>query len=88
MKFQVRFSGPYFYWGLFFLFSVIDGYEWFWMGSLHENIQLMLEFLKTLFLVLNFSYYMLMTFLMMLPVIAMYADNTTLYSKCDQMYNL
>ena len=39
------------------------------MGSLHENIQLMLEFLKTLFLVLNFSHYTSMIFLMMLSVI-------------------
>ena len=27
-------------------FSVIDGFEWFWMGNLLKNIQLMLEFLK------------------------------------------
>ena len=39
------------------------------MGSLHKNIQLMLEFLKGPFLVLHFSYYTLMTFLMMLHVI-------------------
>ena len=39
------------------------------MGSLHENIQLMLEFLKAPFLVLHFSYYTLMTFLMMLSAI-------------------
>ena len=39
------------------------------MGSLHKNIQLMLEFLKAPFLVLHFSYYTLMTFLMMLSVI-------------------
>ena len=53
----------------FLLFSVIDGFEWFWMASLHKNIQLMLEFLKAPFLVLHFSYYTLMTFLMMLSVI-------------------
>ena len=29
---------------LFLLFSIIDGFEWFWMESLHKNIQLMLEF--------------------------------------------
>ena len=40
MEFQVR------YLTLFLLFSVIDGFEWFWIGSLHKNIQLMLEFLK------------------------------------------
>ena len=38
-------------------------------GSLHKNIQLMLEFLKAPFLVLHFSHYTLMTFLMMLSVI-------------------
>ena len=39
------------------------------MGNLDKNIQLMLVFLKGLFLVLHFSYYTLMTFLMMLSVI-------------------
>ena len=63
MEFQVR------YLPLFLLFSVIDGSEWFWMGILHRNIQLMLEFLKDSFLVLHFSYYTLMTFVMMLSVI-------------------
>ena len=53
---------------LFLLFSVIDGLEWFWMGSLLKNIQLMLEFLKTAFLALHFSYYTLMTFLLMVSV--------------------
>ena len=63
MEFQVRYSA------LFLLFSVIDDFEWFWMDSLHKNIQLMREFLKAPFLVLHFSYYTLMTFLMMLSVI-------------------
>ena len=63
MEFQVR------YLALFLLFSVIDGFKWFWMESPHKNIQLMLEFLKGLFLVLHFSYFTLMTFLMMLYVI-------------------
>ena len=35
-------------------FLIVD-LEWFWMGSLHKNSQLMLEFLKALFLVLQFS---------------------------------
>ena len=39
------------------------------VGNLNKNIQLMLEFLKGLFLVLHFSYSTLMTFLMMLSVI-------------------
>ena len=63
MKLQVK------YLALFLLFSVIDGFEWFGMGSLHKNIEVMLEFLKAPFLVLHFSYYTLMTFLMILSVI-------------------
>ena len=63
MEFQVR------YISLFLLFSVIDGFKWFWMASLYKNIQLMLEFLKALFLGLHFSHYTLMNFLMMLSVI-------------------
>ena len=54
---------------LFLLFSVIDGFEWFCIESLVNNIQLMLEFLKAQFLVLHFLRYLLMTFLIMLPVI-------------------
>ena len=45
------------------LWVVLDG------KYLHKNILLMLVFLKGLFLVLHFSYYILMTFLMMLSVI-------------------
>ena len=63
IEFQVR------YLVLFLLFSVIDGFKWFWMESLLKNIQLMLEFLKTPFLVLHFSNYTLINFLMMLSVI-------------------
>ena len=50
-------------------FSVIDDFEWFWMENLYKNIQLMLEFLKSLFLVLYFFCCILMTFLTMLSVI-------------------
>ena len=39
------------------------------MGSLHKNIQLMLEFLKAPFFVQHFSNYTLMIFLIMLSVI-------------------
>ena len=46
------------------------GFEWFWMEHPHKNsFQLMLGFLKAPFLVLHFSYYTLMTFLVMLRVI-------------------
>ena len=38
------------------------------MGSFHKNNQLMLEFLKAPFFILRFSYYTLMT-LIILPVI-------------------
>ena len=57
---------------LFLLFSVIGGFSWFWMRSLHKNIQLMLEFLKVPVLVLRFSYYTLMTFLMMVSIILLF----------------
>ena len=57
MEFQVR------YLALVLLFLVTDDIEWFWMESLHKNIQLMREFLKALFLVLHLSYYTLMIFL-------------------------
>ena len=65
MEFQVR------YLALFLLFSVIDGFECFWLKSLYKNIQLMLffEFLKAPFFVLHFSYYTLITFLTMLSVL-------------------
>ena len=49
MEFQVR------YLALFLLFSVIGDFRWFWMGNLYKNIQLMLEFLKSPFLVLHIS---------------------------------
>ena len=63
MEFQVRYSV------LFPLFSVIVAFTWFWIESLHKNIQLMLEFLKGLLFVLPFSNYTLRTFLVMLPII-------------------
>ena len=63
MEFQVR------YLALFLLVLVIDNFEWFWMESLHKNIQLMGEFLMALFLALHFSCYTLMIFVMMFSVI-------------------
>ena len=62
-NFQIR------YLALFLLISVINDFEWFWMGSLHKNIQIMREFLKAPFSVLHFSYYALMIFLTMLSLI-------------------
>ena len=65
MMFQVRYLALF-----LFIFSnrqiqvVLDG--------LYKNIQLMQEFLKAPFLLLPFSYYTLMTFLMMLSVILLF----------------
>ena len=55
------------------------------MESLHKNIQLMLEFLKAPFLVLHFSYYTLMIFLMMLSVMLLSMLIILLYSKCNRV---
>ena len=44
IEFQVR------YMALFLFFSVIGSFKWFWMESIHKNIQLILEFLKGPFL--------------------------------------
>ena len=60
------------YLALFLLFSLIDSFGWFLMESLPKNIQLMLEFLKAALLLLHFSFYTLMTFLMMVPVILLF----------------
>ena len=81
MEFQVR------YFALFLFFSVIDDLEWLWMESLHKNIQLMREFLKAPFLVLHFSYYTLMIFLMMLSVI-LPSMLMILLSICDRASDL
>ena len=67
----------------------MDDFKWFWIESLHNNIQLMLEFLKTPFLVLHFSYYTLMTFLTMLSVISLLMMMILLSAlKCDQASGL
>ena len=73
---------------LFLLFSVIGSFEWFRMGDLHKNIQLMLELLKAPFMLLHFSYYTLMTFLIMLSVILLSMLMIQLYSKIDQASDL
>ena len=54
------------------------------MGSLHKNIQLMLEFLKAPFLVLHFLLYINDPLDDVICDIATYADDTTLYSRSDQ----
>ena len=48
----------------------------------------MMEFLNAPFLVLHFSFYILMTFLMMLSVTLLSMLMMLLYSKCDQASDL
>ena len=56
------------------------------MGSLCKNIQLMLEFLKDPFLVLDFCYYTLITFLLLSKILLCMLS--TFCSKCDQASDL
>ena len=51
---------------LFFHFLVIDGFQWFWFGSIGKNIKFMLG--VSPFLVLHFSCFILMIFLMMMSL--------------------
>ena len=80
MDFKVR------YLALLLLFSVIDSFEWFWLGSLqiedpvNGGVPQGSFSGRTLFLL----------YINDLPNdficdIAIYADDTTLYSKCDQV---
>ena len=81
MKFRVRYL-PLICW----FFSVIDGSGWLWTGGFSKNIKLRLEFLKSSFLVLHLFYYTLINNLPddVIYNIAIYVDDITLYSKCDQ----
>ena len=58
------------------------------MGSLNKNIQLRLELLKAPFLVLHFSCYKFNLSDDVISNTAIYADDTTLYSKYDQAADL
>ena len=69
--------------------SVIDNVRLFWTGSLHKNILLVLKFLKAPF----FFPTLFLLHINDLPDdiicnIPIYADDTTLYSKCDQASDL
>ena len=72
--------------------TFLNSNRWLWVvldEILHMNIQLMLEFLKALFLVLHFSYYTLMTFFMILSVILLSMLIILLsILKCDQASEL
>ena len=73
---------------LFLLFLVIDGLKCFWMESLHKNILLM--FLKGPFMSYTFPTILYINDLPddVICNIGIYANNTTLYSKCDQASDL
>ena len=59
------------------------------IGNLHKNIQLMLEFLKGPFLVLNFSSCTINDLSDdVICNINICANDTTLYSNCDQASDL
>ena len=58
------------------------------MGRLHKNIQLMLELMKAPFLVLHFSYYILMTFLMWSVMLLSMLMIILSILKCDQASDL
>ena len=81
MEFQVT------YLVFFLLSSVIDSFRQFWMASICKNVQLMLELFKAPFLVL-FLLNMNDFLDDVIYDIAINADGTTLYSKCDQKSNL
>ena len=70
------------------VFSVIHNFGWFWIGTFHKNIRLILEFLKAPFLVLHFFYYTLMTLLMMLSVILLSMLMILLSNLCHQASDL
>ena len=80
-EFQVR------YLVLYLLFSVIDGFEWFWMGSL-ENIKLYARFPQGSILVPTLFVLYINDLLDVVCNIGIYADGTTLYSKCGQASDL
>ena len=57
---------------LYFHFSVIVRFGWFWMEGFRKNVLLMLRLLKAPFLVLVFFYYTFMNFLVMLSIVMLY----------------
>ena len=58
--------------GLFVLFTVIEGMEWFLSEKIHKNIQLIPEFLCAPFLILHFSYYTLMILMLSMILLSLF----------------
>ena len=79
-EFQVR------YLALLLLFAVIDGFKWFWIGSLLKNIQLILELLKVPFLVL-YCYAMLSVILLSMLMILLSILSVIRHLICDTNFN-
>ena len=68
---------------LFLFFSEIGSFGWFWMASVHKNIQLRLySWSYTFPTVLKWPSWCV------IYNIAICTDNTTFYSKCDQASDL
>ena len=84
MEFQVRFLA------LFFLFSVINGFGWFWMDMMSSQ-GYPVDAVVPQGSIIDPALFLV--YINDLPDdvvcnIAVYADDTTLYSKCDQASNL
>ena len=69
-------------------FPVTQRLGWLWIGTLNKCTPLTPVFLKVRFLVLRFSHYALMIFLMKPSNLATYVDDTILYFKYDQASDL
>ena len=73
---------------LFCLLSLIDSFGWFWVGITHKIIQLMQELLRFHSWSQNFLIYIKGLPDDVFGNITIYADDTTLYSKCYQASDL
>ena len=84
MEFQIR------YLALFFLFSVINGFGWFWMNMMSSQ-GCPVDAVVPQGSIIGPTLFLLDINDLLDDVVCnvvVYADNTTLYSKCDQASNL